>query len=122
MSVDAGTWVFFLALVLGMLAVDLLSGRSQGTSTFRGALMWSGLWIALFDLGHAGGPRRNEAVETHTHTPGYKLAERGSFRERQHEFYADDIGKCEYRTGGDRVGVDRREASRLTGELARATY
>jgi tellurite resistance protein TerC len=46
-SVGLGTWVFFFALVLGMLAVDLLSGRSRRASTFRGALMWSGLWITL---------------------------------------------------------------------------
>jgi choline dehydrogenase-like flavoprotein len=55
----------------------------------------------------AGGPVSPGELHVHTHTPGYKLRGRGSWRERQREFYPDDIGQCEYRTGGDNIGVDR---------------
>jgi choline dehydrogenase-like flavoprotein len=55
----------------------------------------------------AGGPMRPADLKVHTHTPGFDLPERGSWRERQREFYPDDIGKCDYRTGSDRISVDR---------------
>ena len=55
----------------------------------------------------AGGPVSPGELKTHTHTPGYRLPERGSWNERQHEFYPQDIGACTYRTGGDRISVDR---------------
>ena len=55
----------------------------------------------------AGGPVSPGELHVHTHTPGYKLPERGSWRERQSEFYPDDLGDCSYRTGADYIGVDR---------------
>jgi choline dehydrogenase-like flavoprotein len=55
----------------------------------------------------AGGALSPAELKLHTHTPGYRLPERGSWNERQREYYPEDIGECTYRTNGDRIGVDR---------------
>jgi len=90
-SVDPGTWAFRDQLMPLIEArpvrfdVCVVGSGPAGGFTAK-ELAEAGARTILLE---AGGPVSPIELKTHTHTPGYRL------------------GKCEYKTGEDRVGVDR---------------
>lgn len=46
-TITPWVWAFFWALVLAMIAVDLVAGRRRRSPTMRSAALWSALWIGV---------------------------------------------------------------------------